>query len=72
MIRSYTAAEIRLLWRLTCDMQVIYKFAHEQGWRKIEDKRRPVLYDADDVDATMHILAARQRALLDARDQHGR
>lgn len=61
--RYYTAAEIRDFWRLGCKAQVIYKFAHEKHWRTTDDRRRPTLYNADDVDKTMPTLVARLDAL---------
>lgn len=70
MIRYYTAAEIRHIWRLTVPPQVIYKLANEFGWRKVDDRRRPALYNADDVEKTMPILLARL-AELDAATSEG-
>ena len=53
MIRYYTAAEIRGIYRRPTG--TIYRLASEDGWRRNDDRRRPTLYNGDDVEATMTI-----------------
>lgn len=52
MIRYYTAAEVAHIWRRP--VAEVYRLASEHGWRKVDDRRRPKLYNGDDVDATMN------------------
>ena len=53
MIRYYTAAEIRHIYQLP-DVAEVYRLANENRWRRSQDRKRPVLYNADDVEATMN------------------
>jgi hypothetical protein len=55
MIRYYTAAEIRDIYRRP--LGTVHRLASERGWRRANDGRRPALYNADDVEATMDELA---------------
>jgi hypothetical protein len=50
--RSYTAAEIAHIWRRP--LGTVHRLASEHDWRRSTDRRRPVLYNADDVEATMN------------------
>jgi hypothetical protein len=52
MIRTYTAAEIARYWKRP--LGTVYRLAHVHRWRRVHDRMRPVLYNADDVDATMN------------------
>lgn len=49
-MRYLTAAEIVVLYRVP--VGTVYWLAHRDRWRRIPG--RPVLYDAGDVDDTMH------------------
>lgn len=51
MIRYYTAEEISIIWRKP--IGTIWRLASQHHWPRSTDNRRPVLYRADDVDATM-------------------
>lgn len=55
MIRYLSASEIATLYRRP--KGTIKRLAHTDQWRRSEDGRRPVLYLADDVEATMRRLA---------------
>ena len=59
MIRYYTAAEIRDIWRRP--IGTVYRLASEHRWRRVGDRARPVLYNADDVDTTMRALQHAQQ-----------
>lgn len=68
MIRYYTAAEIRDIYRTTpaaVTVAEVYRLANEHGWRRARDHQRPALYNAEDVEATMADLLTRRRAGLD-------
>jgi hypothetical protein len=68
VIRYYTAAEIRDIYRATpaeVTIAEIYRLANEHGWHRARDRQRPALYDADDVEATMTALATRRLEQLD-------
>lgn len=52
MIRSYTAAEIAHIWRKP--IGTVYRLASENDWRRTPDRKRPRLYNANDVEATMN------------------
>jgi hypothetical protein len=52
VIRYYTAAEVAHIWRRP--VAEVYRLASEHSWRKVDDRRRPKLYNGDDVDATMN------------------
>lgn len=57
MIRYFTAAEVAHFWsHLYPNLTVaeVYRLASEHGWRKVDDRRRPALYNADDVEETMN------------------
>lgn len=57
MIRYYSAAEVAHIWRHRFPRLTtaeVYRLASEHGWRKVDDRRRPKLYNGDDVDATMN------------------
>jgi len=49
--RYVTAAETASTWRLP--LGTVHRLASTEGWRRSDDDRRPVLYLAEDVDATM-------------------
>lgn len=49
--RYVTAAETASTWRLP--LGTVHRLASTEGWRRSADGRRPVLYLAADVDATM-------------------
>lgn len=51
MIRYVTASEIAALYRRP--IGTVYRLASERGWRRSADRKRPVLYLAEDVAATM-------------------
>lgn len=51
MIRYFTAAEIAHTWRRP--VGTVHRLASEHHWRRTNDRRRPALYNADDVEATM-------------------
>lgn len=50
MIRYLTASEVATLYRRP--LGTIYRLASQDRWRRCDD-RRPVLYNAADVDASM-------------------
>lgn len=54
--RSYTAAEIAREHGLP--LGTVYWLAKQHGWRRSNDGRRPVLYVAADVEATLRVRAA--------------
>lgn len=49
--RTYTAHTIAAEWRLP--LGTVYRLAHDHEWQRTADGRRPVLYMASDVEATM-------------------
>lgn len=51
MIRTMTATEVAAAYRLP--LGTVWRLASVDQWRRSEDGRRPVLYDAGDVEATM-------------------
>lgn len=55
MIRYLTTEEIMLLYDRP--RGTIKRLAHIDGWRRSQDGRRPKLYLAEDVEATMRRLA---------------
>lgn len=55
--RYVTAAETASTWRLP--LGTVHRLASTEGWRRTDDDRRPVLYLAEDVDATMRRRATR-------------
>lgn len=55
MARYYSAAELAMLLRRP--VGTIRRLASVDKWRRTADDRRPVLYDMDDVEATMARLA---------------
>ena len=65
MIRSYTAAEIAHIWRRP--LGTVYRLASADNWRRTSDRQRPVLYAADDVEATMERLAEASGLTADQR-----
>lgn len=58
MIRYYSAAEIALLWKRP--RGTIKRLASTDRWRRTTDGRRPVLYRAEDVEATMKRITGRR------------
>lgn len=50
MIRTLTREEITAAYGWPTSK--IYRLASVDEWRKVGDKRRPVLYNADDVEKT--------------------
>lgn len=55
MVRYYSAAEIAMIWRRP--IGTIRRLASVDKWRRTIDRRKPVLFDIDDVEATMARLA---------------
>lgn len=55
MIRYYTANEIAGMYRKP--LGTIWRLAATDHWRRSDDGKRPALYLADDVEATMARLA---------------
>lgn len=55
MIGYYSAAEAAMIYERP--VGTIRRLASTDRWRRTGDKRRPVLYDADDVEATMKRLS---------------
>jgi hypothetical protein len=51
VINYYSAAEIAALYGRP--IGTVKRLASTDGWRRTTDGRRPVLYNADDVQATM-------------------
>lgn len=51
MIRYVTAAEVAALYRRP--IGTVYRLASVHGWRRSADRKRPVLYLAEDVEATL-------------------
>jgi hypothetical protein len=62
VIRTFTAAEVSAIYRIP--LGTVYRLASTDGWRRTVDRRWPVLYNADDVDATMTRRAANLTADL--------
>lgn len=58
VIRYYTAAEVRDILRVP--IAEVYRLANEDAWRKVRDRRRPALYNGDDVDATIQRVLTRR------------
>lgn len=58
MMRYLTAHEIASIYRRP--VGTVYRLASEGGWKRVPDKRRPVLYDSEDVDLTFSRLAAQR------------
>lgn len=54
-MRYLTAHEIASLYRRP--VGTVYRLASENHWRRVPDKRRPVLYNSEDVEATFRRLA---------------
>jgi hypothetical protein len=60
MIRTMTATEVAAAYRLP--LGTVWRLASTDRWRRSEDGRRPVLYRAEDVGATMRRLGHERRA----------
>jgi hypothetical protein len=54
VIRTFTAAEVSSIYRVP--LGTVYRLASTDGWRRSTDGKWPVLYNGDDVEATMHRL----------------
>lgn len=54
MIRTFTAAEVSSVYRVP--LGTVYRLASTEKWRRSDDGRWPVLYNGDDVEATMERL----------------
>jgi hypothetical protein len=63
VIRYYTAAEVAHIWRRP--VGTVHRLASELEWRRNEDRRRPKIYNGDDVEATMEIDDERFLAAVD-------
>jgi hypothetical protein len=50
-VRCLTVAEVAMLYQLK--PATVRWYAHRDEWRRSEDHRKPVLYRAEDVEATM-------------------
>lgn len=59
--RYLTGAEIAYLWNLPTG--TVRWFAHRDQWRRSEDGRKPVLYNATDVRKTMKTTHIRETAI---------
>lgn len=55
-MRYLTAHEIASIYRRP--LGTVHRLASTDRWRRVPDKRRPVLYDSEDVEATFTRLAA--------------
>lgn len=58
MIHYYTALEVSIIYDRP--VGTIWRLACVDQWRRSTDERRPVLYQADDVEATMRRLAQKR------------